>query len=131
AAALVDDLQRFLEDRPVRARRVSETERLWRWCRRNPLPASLLAGIVLVFLTGFALVVWQWRGAGATRRGGKGEGRRGGGRREEAPGGGRSGPRRSPEGKSGRPGRELPGPAQRGPSPRGRAPARLARQGPG
>ncbi|HJZ55402.1 MAG TPA: protein kinase, partial [Gemmataceae bacterium] len=67
AAALVDDLQRFLEDRPVRARRVSETERLWRWCRRNPLPASLLAGIVLVFLTGFALVVWQWREAETAR----------------------------------------------------------------
>src|SRR5262249_51352017 len=39
----------------------------WRWCRRNPLPASLLAGIVLVFLIGFAGVFWQWRVAETAR----------------------------------------------------------------
>jgi WD40 repeat protein/serine/threonine protein kinase len=66
-AELAADLKRFVEDRPVRARRVSETERLWRWCRRNPLPASLLAGIVLVFLVGFAGVAWQWHVAEAAR----------------------------------------------------------------
>jgi formylglycine-generating enzyme required for sulfatase activity/serine/threonine protein kinase len=60
-AEMAEDLKRFVEDRPIRARRVSEAERLWRWCRRNPLPASLLAGIVLVFLAGFAGVFWQWR----------------------------------------------------------------------
>src|SRR5207302_10502404 len=42
-------------------------EKLWRWCRRNPLPASLLAGIVLVFLAGFAGVLWEWRVAAAAR----------------------------------------------------------------
>jgi serine/threonine protein kinase/WD40 repeat protein len=67
AADLAEDLKRFVEDRPVRARRITETERLWRWCRRNPLPASLLAGIVLVFLAGFAGVFWQWRVAEAAR----------------------------------------------------------------
>ncbi len=66
-AALADDLRRFVEDRPVKARRVSETEKFLRWCRRNPLPASLLAGIVLVFLAGFAGVSWQWREAAAAR----------------------------------------------------------------
>src|SRR5262249_28930405 len=40
---------------------------LWRWCRRNPLPASLLAAILLVFLAGFAGVVWQWRLAATAR----------------------------------------------------------------
>jgi serine/threonine protein kinase/Flp pilus assembly protein TadD len=66
-AALAEDLKRFVEDRPVKARRVSETEKFWRWCRRNPLPASLLAGIVLVFLAGFAGVVWQWSEAVTAR----------------------------------------------------------------
>jgi WD40 repeat protein/serine/threonine protein kinase len=66
-AELADDLKRFVEDRPVKARRVSEAEKLWRWCRRNPLPASLLAGMVLVFLAGFAGVSWQWRVAEAAR----------------------------------------------------------------
>ena len=35
AEALAEDLQRFLEDRPIRARRVSSAERLLRWGRRN------------------------------------------------------------------------------------------------
>jgi serine/threonine protein kinase len=60
-AEMADDLKRFVEDRPVKARRITEWERLWRWCRRNPAVASLLAGIVLVFLAGFAGVFWQWR----------------------------------------------------------------------
>jgi serine/threonine protein kinase/WD40 repeat protein len=66
-AELADDLKRFGEDRPIRARRITDTERLLRWCRRNPLPASLVAGLVLVFLTGFAGVFWQWRAAEAAR----------------------------------------------------------------
>jgi tetratricopeptide (TPR) repeat protein/tRNA A-37 threonylcarbamoyl transferase component Bud32 len=43
AEALAEDLRRFLEDRPVTARRVSTAERLGRWCRRNPAVASLTA----------------------------------------------------------------------------------------
>jgi WD40 repeat protein/serine/threonine protein kinase len=66
-AEMAADLKRFVEDRPVRARRASGAEKLWRWCRRNPLPASLLAAILLVFLTGFVGVVWQWRLAAAAR----------------------------------------------------------------
>jgi serine/threonine protein kinase/WD40 repeat protein len=64
---MAEDLKRFSEDRPVRARRISEGERIWRWCRRNPLPASLIAGILLTFLAGFAGVFWQWRAAETAR----------------------------------------------------------------
>src|SRR5205085_10853045 len=42
---MAEDLKRFVEDRPVRARRISEAERLWRWCRRNPAVAGLLAAV--------------------------------------------------------------------------------------
>ena len=35
ASALADDLRRFLEDRPVRARRATALEEAWRWSRRN------------------------------------------------------------------------------------------------
>jgi serine/threonine protein kinase/WD40 repeat protein len=66
-AEMADDLKRFVEDRPVKARRIGGAEKLWRWCRRNPLPAGLAAGIVLMFLAGFAGVVWQWREAEAAR----------------------------------------------------------------
>ena len=49
AAELAEDLQCFLEDRPIAARRVSSTERLTRWARRNPGLATLgtaLAGML-------------------------------------------------------------------------------------
>src|SRR5262249_23030035 len=52
-AEMAEDLKRFVEDRPVRARRISEVERLWRWCRRNPGNAVLggLLAVVLVLVT--------------------------------------------------------------------------------
>lgn len=43
AHALADDLRRFLEDRPIRARRVTAIERGWRWSRRNRALAGLMA----------------------------------------------------------------------------------------
>ncbi len=42
AAGLAADLRRFVEDRPVHARRITPPERLWRWCRRDPRTAGLL-----------------------------------------------------------------------------------------
>ena len=50
AVALADDLQRFLDDRPISARRMRWHERLRRWGRRNPAIAALstTAAILLV-----------------------------------------------------------------------------------
>jgi WD40 repeat protein len=45
AAGLADDLRRFLEDKPIQARRVSAPEALWRWCRRNRALAALTATV--------------------------------------------------------------------------------------
>jgi serine/threonine protein kinase/WD40 repeat protein len=39
------DLRRFVEDRPILARRISTAERLGRWCRRNPVVAGLTGGV--------------------------------------------------------------------------------------
>ncbi len=52
AAALRDDLQRFLDNRPILALPTSRAERFRRWCRRNPLVAGLTGGIMLVLLLG-------------------------------------------------------------------------------
>ncbi len=49
AGELADDLRRFLNDRPIRARRVFWHERALRWRRRNPLAATL-AGVAAALL---------------------------------------------------------------------------------
>jgi hypothetical protein len=57
AAALAEDLHRFVADEPIRARRVSDLERTWRWCRRNPAAAGLLLVSFLAVLAFVALGV--------------------------------------------------------------------------
>jgi serine/threonine protein kinase len=55
---LAEDLHRFLADRPIRARRTSPTERLRRWCRRNPAVACLSAIVALLLvMLAVALIV--------------------------------------------------------------------------
>jgi serine/threonine protein kinase/WD40 repeat protein/Flp pilus assembly protein TadD len=61
AAELGADLQRFLNDEPIKAREISVIERTWRWCRRYPFDAAMVAAFMLAFLAGFAGVAWQWR----------------------------------------------------------------------
>jgi serine/threonine protein kinase len=63
AAALAEDLRRFLDGRPVLARRVGIWGRGWRWGRRNPRVAALLATLVAVLAAGFAGVFGEWRRA--------------------------------------------------------------------
>jgi hypothetical protein len=57
AAALAEDLKRFVEDKPIQARRVGQVERLWRWCRRNRAIASLLAAVALLLIAVTAVAV--------------------------------------------------------------------------
>jgi WD40 repeat protein len=56
AAALADDLERFLRGRPVAARPVSRVEKTWRWCRRNPLVSLSLAAVAGAVAAAFLLV---------------------------------------------------------------------------
>ncbi len=53
---LADDLRRFEAGQTIRARPVGAHERLWRWCRREPLVASL----ALALLAGLIGVATQW-----------------------------------------------------------------------
>ncbi len=50
AQEVADDLQRFLEGKPIRARAVGPGERLVRWARRNPGIAALAATVFLLLI---------------------------------------------------------------------------------
>jgi serine/threonine protein kinase/WD40 repeat protein len=71
-AEMAEDLRRFLADRPVKARRASSLERLWRWVRRNPALAAALGAAAALLLAVAAVASWDaWRLHGeqqATRR---------------------------------------------------------------
>lgn len=47
---LAEDLQRFANGEPILARPVSHPERLWRWCKRNPLLATVTASAIGLLL---------------------------------------------------------------------------------
>src|SRR5262249_12418736 len=51
AGVMAEDLRRFLHGRTIKARRSSPAERLWRWCRRNPLTAGSLALVAALLVT--------------------------------------------------------------------------------
>jgi WD40 repeat protein/tRNA A-37 threonylcarbamoyl transferase component Bud32 len=59
---LADDLHRFLDGVPIRARPVGTVERLVRWCRRNPVDASLVTTVALLLVAATVLsIAFAWR----------------------------------------------------------------------
>ncbi len=64
ADELAEELRRFLENRPIRSRPISASERIWRWSKRNPLVAALttLAAAMTVFIAiGATVAAWTFR----------------------------------------------------------------------
>jgi eukaryotic-like serine/threonine-protein kinase len=54
AERLADDLELWLAGKPIAARPASQAERAWRWCRRKPVVASLLATVGVLLIAGFS-----------------------------------------------------------------------------
>lgn len=50
---MAEDLRFFLQGEPIRARPMGRGERLWRWCRRNPVAAGLIVAVSLGSTAGF------------------------------------------------------------------------------
>jgi serine/threonine protein kinase len=68
AAETADDLRRFLDDRPILARRASLGQQMWRWCRRNRLVAGLaFAAAGLLLLTTIVTTVAYFHTLAASR----------------------------------------------------------------
>jgi WD40 repeat protein len=60
AAALADDLERWLRSEPITARPAGKLERFAKWVRRRPAVAALAAALFLVTLLGVAGIVWKY-----------------------------------------------------------------------
>ncbi len=65
AADLADDLQRFLLGETIRARPAPVWERGWKWSKRRPAIAGLMAAVIALGALGVALMFGLWRGAEA------------------------------------------------------------------
>jgi eukaryotic-like serine/threonine-protein kinase len=63
AQELAEELGRFLRGEPIHAQPVSAVEKLWRWCQRKPVVASLIAALHVVGVLGLTAVLWEWKQA--------------------------------------------------------------------
>ncbi|APW59677.1 serine/threonine-protein kinase [Paludisphaera borealis] len=68
AAAVADDLRRWLDRRPIQARPASLAERTARLCRRNPVVAALCLTLVLTVAAAFGGIIHTLRRERAARQ---------------------------------------------------------------
>lgn len=66
--AMADDLQRYLDGVPIEARPVSNLERAWRWCRRNPTIAIASAAAMLMMVFATTVSTWSYFTVSAKNR---------------------------------------------------------------
>lgn len=68
ATAFREELDRYENGLPIQARPIGRLARLGRWCRRNPLPAGLGTGLVVVVIIGTVSATLLWTRARTEQR---------------------------------------------------------------
>ncbi len=58
ATELANELRRFLDGKPILARPIGRAARIVRWCKRQPIVASLIAAVVLSMSGGMGLATY-------------------------------------------------------------------------
>ena len=58
---LAEDLERWLEGRPIVARPVSPPIQLWRWSHRNPVLAWTTGALAALIMLSGGLLTWHWQ----------------------------------------------------------------------
>jgi len=65
---LANDLRRWLDGRPITARRASSVEHAWQWYRRNPVVSSLAAALAVTIALSFVVLLALLRNAQTRQR---------------------------------------------------------------
>jgi eukaryotic-like serine/threonine-protein kinase len=60
ASLLAEDLRRFIENRPIRARRISPWERMAKWAGRRPAEAGMIASAAAAVVTIVVSAFWYY-----------------------------------------------------------------------
>ena len=55
---LYQELDRFVQGKPIKARKIGRFARAWRWCKRQPVVASLSMAVGLLLITGTGASTW-------------------------------------------------------------------------
>ena len=55
AQELVDELRRYLDGKPIRARRIGRAARAWRWCKRYPVLTTMGLALLIALASGTAI----------------------------------------------------------------------------
>jgi tetratricopeptide (TPR) repeat protein len=63
AAAMADDLRRWLAGEPIQAKPAGLATRAWLWVRRRPVPAALAASLAAAVVAGTVGIATQWQRA--------------------------------------------------------------------
>ena len=60
AGEFADELQRYLRNEPIVSRQIPAAERIWRWAKRKPSVAALVALTFAVAFIGLPIAIWLW-----------------------------------------------------------------------